>query len=141
MHTRTLIDRLFEAPARPLWYFWELDPSSQDKLSALATLPQVESHHVTAAYNPSPEEATPLDALLGETRRIHAFRLASNGRAEAVEVDTPNLSSNKHPHVTVSLAPGVPAKTSNDMLEEVPEEDSEPVDIWLTGTLKKEGGA
>ncbi len=71
--------------------------------------------HMTIKYQPTAEEVekTPL----GQKIMLRVIGWAADEKGQAVLVQPKGVASaNKHPHVTVAVAPGVPAVYSNELL-------------------------
>ena len=84
----------------------------------LAAVPPVHStviaHHVTMAFNPDAETLVHYQKLEGQRIRVPVTAVAVDDKAQAVLVGVE--SENEFPHVTISVAEGVEARYSNDLL-------------------------
>ena len=73
------------------------------------------AHHMTLKFKPPAEEleATPV----GEKVKLKVVGWAADDKGQAVLVEPEGIASaNKHPHVTISTAPGTGPVYSNDLL-------------------------
>jgi len=67
------------------------------------------------AFKPDAQTLERYKSLEGERLRIPVFGFASDEKAQAVLVGA--KSENQFPHITISVADGVEARYSNDMLK------------------------
>jgi hypothetical protein len=73
------------------------------------------AHHMTIAFKPDAEklEATPI----GKKVHLKVIGWAADEKGQAVLVEPVGVASdNKHPHVTISTAPGTQPVYSNELL-------------------------
>lgn len=79
----------------------------------------VYAHHVTQAFEPAPDT---LRIMPGRKRTVLAIGQVMTEDLHAVLVrpadDDPHFCNNRYPHITMSTAPGVHPKFSNDVLAE-----------------------
>lgn len=99
-----------------------LDGSSQNRLlewwlkhTDTKPLGNIHADHMTIKYMPTAEEfkGTPL----GQKIMMKIIGWAADEKGQAVLVQPKGIASaNKHPHITVAVAPGVNAAYSNELL-------------------------
>jgi len=77
-------------------------------------LPDVKAHHVTLVYDPSPKERQKVP--LGIQAGVRITGWAADDKGQAVHVSCSIPCDNRHPHVTVAVAPGIQAVYSNALL-------------------------
>jgi len=75
---------------------------------------EVIAHHSTIAFKPGAETLKKYKTLVGKKIKLVVLGAASDEKGQAVLVNGP--SENPHPHITISCAPGVEAKYSNELL-------------------------
>lgn len=76
----------------------------------------VHAHHVTMAYKPDAETLEYYRKFEGKRLRIPVIAFAADDKALAVLVGAE--SENDFPHITISVAEGVEARYSNDLLRD-----------------------
>jgi len=117
-----------------LWL--KLDEASRQLLQANfpATLVMPFYDHVTLAYDVSRESIAP---YIGQSAGVVAYAYATNGKVEAVRVETAGLPDTYGvPHVTLSTAVGIQPFEAVAMLHgEHAEQPIEP-SLTLTGKLE-----
>nr|CCC92006.1 conserved hypothetical protein [Trypanosoma congolense IL3000] len=109
----------------------------------------VENLHITTMFlgGKPPEDVemfSELEKLEGKTIDVTLVRVVSDAKATAIEVRNNNEfpCQNKHAHITVGLAPGVPAKYSNELLDDSLQHEGErnvleiPPDTSLPGVFQ-----
>ena len=93
-----------------------LTPESRSQL--LRRVPPVHAtvyaHHVTMAFNPEPEVLERYRALEGQRIKVPVTAVCADEKGQAVLVGVD--SENEYPHITISVAEGVEAKYSNELL-------------------------
>lgn len=77
-------------------------------------LGDIKADHMTIRFKPSEAEIKKIPVGTGATIRVVGYAADEKGQAVLVSSSTP--SWNKHPHVTVAVAPGVGAVYSNELL-------------------------
>ena len=83
------------------------------------THPKVVAHHLTVSFNPTQFDFDLTYASHVEKEvTLTVTGVANDAKAQAVSVDG-IPSENKHPHITLSLEQGVPAKYSNELMASV----------------------
>lgn len=101
-----------------------LCPSSQRELLAwweetvgIPLLGDVKAHHMTLIFDPTASERA-LVRTMGVTGYMQVVGYAADEKGQAVLVHPEGSlwSKNLHPHVTVAVAPDVPAVYSNELL-------------------------
>ena len=73
------------------------------------------SSHVTLSFAPNKSKLKQLP--VGRKVQIRITGHAENSKSQACVVETSLRSDNKTPHITISTAEGIPAKSANTMLE------------------------
>lgn len=93
-----------------------LTPRSRNELLRLvpAKHEDVIAHHMTIAFKPGDDILKKYKPLVGKKIKLVVLGAASDEKGQAVLVNGP--SENPHPHITISCAPGVEAKYSNELL-------------------------
>lgn len=113
-----------------------LDKQSADLVRIFATLPNVHSHHVTMAYNPTPAQREQFSNLIGKKIVFKTIEFVSDDKAQAFLVEgVPSL--NTHPHVTVACDSQVPPVYSNRLLASK-EARRKKFELELSGTVTEE---
>lgn len=74
----------------------------------------VHAHHVTMAFNPEPEVLERYRRMEGQRIKIPVTAICTDEKGQAVLVGVE--SQNEYPHITISVAEGVEAKYSNELL-------------------------
>jgi hypothetical protein len=111
------------AERRPTYTGVMLDEASHHALVAwwkehtdAPLLEKVIAHHMTVKFKPTAEELEKTPK--GEKVKLKVIGWAADEKGQAVLVAPDGIASaQKHPHVTVAVAPGVPAFYSNELLE------------------------
>ena len=85
------------------------------KLRRLAIFPDIYCHHITIAAHPDDVTYRKYARLLGRRVRFQVTGVYADSKGQAARV-TGVPSENAHPHITISCAPGVHPKYSNDLL-------------------------
>jgi hypothetical protein len=93
-----------------------LTPQSQRRLLEMVppVHPIVYAHHVTLAFNPEPDVLERYRSLEGTRIRVPVTAVCVDEKAQAVLVGVD--SENEYPHITISVAEGVPPAYSNELL-------------------------
>lgn len=112
---RRVADRFL---GRGAWFISaQLTPMAQAKL--LGTFPalhaDVRADHMTVWYDPSEEVQEQLRSKMGKTVKLKVVGYAEDEKGQAVLIDTRLPSSNRQPHITISLSPGTKASYSNTL--------------------------
>lgn len=95
-------------------------------------LGKVHAHHMTIKFKPTAEEIEQTPS--GKKVHLKVIGWAADEKGQAVLVEPEGLASaNKHPHVTISTAPGVNPAYSNDLLAKGSNRVSGPT---LTGVVE-----
>lgn len=93
-----------------------LTPDSHQRL--LERVPPVHgtvyAHHVTMAYNPEPDVLEKYRPMEGQRIQVPVTAICVDEKGQAVLVGVE--SENEYPHITISVAEGVEAKYSNELL-------------------------
>ena len=96
-----------------------LTPESQQELLRRVppVHPEVKAHHMTIAFNPSLEAYYQVYShRAGRPVKMKVVGMMQDDKAQAVAVYPDCDTENEHPHITISVATGVPAKYSNELL-------------------------
>ena len=84
-------------------------------LQGLALHQNVHCHHITLAYQPTPEIYLRYSRLFGRQIRFRIVGVCRDTKGQAALVE--GVASEKpHPHITISCAPGVSPVYSNELL-------------------------
>lgn len=115
MNSLTVVERLLEDHTN-MFVSAILTPESRSQL--LRRVPPVHAtvyaHHVTMAFNPEPEVLERYRALEGQRIKVPVTAVCADEKGQAVLVGVD--SENEYPHITISVADGVEAKYSNELL-------------------------
>ena len=94
----------------------KLDAATQELVRKFATYPNVYCQHVTMAYRPTPGIYAKYAPLMGQRIEFDLATLFHDDLGQAVAVH--GVPSEKAvPHITVSVADGVPPSYSNTLLQ------------------------
>ena len=90
------------------------------------------AHHSTIAFRPG----SLYGVEVGKKSQMKIVGRVTDGKADALLVENPK-STNKHPHITLSTAKGVPPTYANEMIENAQKEHllelfNEPTQIDVT---------
>jgi len=101
------------------YYAVTLDPSSKEKVEKLAAYDEIESDHVTIAYQPTEQIAGVLDSLIGRKYSIQANMYLANREIDALLVSIQGLKrqDSGQAHITISHKKGVMPAQTNDMIK------------------------
>ena len=93
-----------------------LTPASHRRLLRMVppVHPVVYAHHVTLAYNPDAATLKRYRRMEGQRLKVPVTAVGSDDKGQAVLVGVD--SENEFPHITISVAEGVEAKYSNELL-------------------------
>lgn len=115
MNAEVIVKRLLEDDLTNMFVSAVLTPESRSRL--LATVPPVHAtviaHHVTMAFNPDAATLERYRTMEGQRIKVPVTAVAADDKAQAVLVGVE--SENEYPHITISVAGGVPAKYSNEL--------------------------
>jgi hypothetical protein len=75
----------------------------------------VRADHMTVWYDPSEQVLERLEPKMGKKVKLKVVGYAEDEKGQAVLVDTRLPSSNRQPHITISLSPGTKAVHSNTL--------------------------
>ena len=76
--------------------------------------PDVKADHVTLAFDPDPGTLKYYQGMVGKRVRVPVTAVAADAKGQAVLVGAD--SQNEYPHITISVADGVDAVYSNELL-------------------------
>ena len=96
----------------------------------------VSADHVTLVYQPSLSQLA--EAPIGQAVDIRLVSAVHNGCCQcvAVRIESASVASNnRHPHITISTAPGTEAVYSNELLADPSAATVEPLDVVLQGVV------
>ena len=79
--------------------------------------PVVYAHHVTMAYNPDAATLAKYRPMEGKRIKVPVTGVGADEKGQAVLVGVD--SENEYPHITISVAEGVEAKYSNELLANI----------------------
>jgi len=115
MNSMTVVQRLLEDRTN-MFVSAVLTPQSQRRLLEMvpSVHPIVYAHHVTLAFNPEPDVLERYRSLEGTRIRVPVTAVCVDEKAQAVLVGVD--SENEYPHITISVAEGVPPSYSNELL-------------------------
>lgn len=115
MSAEALVNRLLEDQSGVI-VMAVLTPESHQRL--LELIPPVHktvyAHHVTMAYKPDPQTLAYYRTMEGRRIIVPVVAVAVDDKGQAVLVGVE--SENEHPHITISVAEGIEAKYSNELL-------------------------
>lgn len=119
MNAQQVVDSLLE-DADEMYVSAVLTAESKARLleAVPAIHEKVYADHVTLAFKPDAKTLARWRQMEGKTLRIPVLGVVSDHSAQAVLVRTE--SSNRHPHITISVTPGTAPAYSNDLLARMP---------------------